>query len=97
MPGSLVSAQYRVCLWPVAGLMRGFMCFGERVHSQPLPADLGARAHTLSLTSACRILALEKEAVQLRTDKEVLEKQLARAEDTHKAELAKLSGVSGSK
>lgn len=38
-----------------------------------------------------RIQASESEASQLRADKEVLEKQLARAEETHKAEIAKLT------
>ena len=40
-----------------------------------------------------RIRAIENEAAQLRTDKELLEKKLSRAEEAHKAEIAKLTAV----
>lgn len=70
------------------------MCLGC-VQGTVLPCPQhGAEAHALGCALR-RIIRAETEAAQLRTEKEVLEKKLARAEETHKAELAKLAAVGG--
>jgi hypothetical protein len=47
------------------------------------------------LAMGCRIHVAEAEMEKLSTEKELLEKKLSRAEDAHKAEMAKLVAVSG--